>query len=99
MAVGDHQNACATMEIIMEGFGMSNSDLALATEFKGSEQSKALCDSKIDAMVYAMSHPAAALKELATTCGVSLVSVIGADRQAECRQCPLPHRHCPRWHT
>jgi TRAP-type uncharacterized transport system substrate-binding protein len=81
----------------MEGFGMSNSDFALATEFKGSEQSKALCDSKIDAMVYAMSHAAAALKELATTCDVSLVSVIGADRQAECRQCLLPHRH--RWHT
>jgi hypothetical protein len=28
-------------------------------------------------LVYAMSHPAAALKELATTCDVSLVSVIG----------------------
>lgn len=68
----------ATMEVVMEAFGMSMDDFALAAELKGSEMSQALCDGKIDAMIYTIGHPAAAVKEAATTCDVSLVSVGGA---------------------
>lgn len=68
----------ATTEVVMEGFGMKMSDFALASELKGSEMAQALCDGKIDAMIYTIGHPAAAITEAATTCDVELVSVKGA---------------------
>lgn len=68
----------ATMEIVMEAFGIGMGDLALATEFKGSEMAKELCDGNIDAMIYTIGHPAAAIKEATTTCDARLVSVTGA---------------------
>ncbi|MEP3628636.1 MAG: TAXI family TRAP transporter solute-binding subunit [Hyphomicrobiales bacterium] len=67
----------ATTEVVMEGFGMTMSDFALASELKGSEMAQALCDGKIDAMIYTIGHPAAAVTEAATTCDVELVSVNG----------------------
>ena len=67
----------ATTEVVMEGFGMTMSDFALAAELKGSEMAQALCDGKIDAMIYTIGHPAAAVTEAATTCDVELVSVNG----------------------
>ena len=67
----------ATMEIVMEGFGMKMDDFAVAAELKGSEMAQAVCDGKIDAMIYVVGHPAAAIKEAATTCDVKLVSVTG----------------------
>ncbi len=68
----------ATMEVVMEAFGIKMSDLALASELKGSEMAAALCDNKIDAMIYTVGHPNAALKEATTSCDVSIVSVKGA---------------------
>ena len=68
----------ATMEVVMDAFGMSMGDFALATEFKGSEMAKEICDGNIDAMIYTIGHPAAAIKEATTTCDVKLVSVTGA---------------------
>ncbi|MEM6619433.1 MAG: TAXI family TRAP transporter solute-binding subunit [Pseudomonadota bacterium] len=68
----------ATMEVVMSAFGMSMGDFALATEYKGSEMAKEICDGNIDAMIYTIGHPAAAIKEATTTCDVRLVSVTGA---------------------
>ncbi|MCI4666393.1 MAG: TAXI family TRAP transporter solute-binding subunit [Neomegalonema sp.] len=68
----------ATMEVVMEAFGIKMSDFALATEYKGSEMAKQLCDGSIDAMIYTIGHPAAAIKEATTTCDAKLVSVTGA---------------------
>ncbi|WP_317057833.1 TAXI family TRAP transporter solute-binding subunit [Roseovarius rhodophyticola] len=67
----------ATMEVVMEAFGMGIDDFALATEYKGSEMAKQICDNNIDAMIYTIGHPAAAIKEATTTCDVKLVSVTG----------------------
>jgi TRAP transporter TAXI family solute receptor len=67
----------ATMEIVMDAFGLSMDDLALATEFKGSEMAKEICDGNIDAMIYTIGHPAAAIKEATTTCDVKLIDVVG----------------------
>jgi TRAP transporter TAXI family solute receptor len=67
-----------TMEIVMAGFGMTMDDFALATELKGSEMSQALCDNKIDVMMYTVGHPAAAIQEAASTCDTRLISVTGA---------------------
>ena len=68
----------ATMEVVMDAFGMSMGDFALASELKGSEMAQALCDGKIDAMIYTIGHPAAAVTEAASTCDVQLIDVAGA---------------------
>jgi TRAP transporter TAXI family solute receptor len=67
----------ATMEVVMEAVGIGMDDFALATEYKGSEMAKQLCDGNIDAMIYTIGHPAAAIKEATTTCDVKLVDVTG----------------------
>jgi len=67
----------ATMEVVMDAYGMDMDSFALATEYKGSEMAKQICDDNIDAMIYTIGHPAAAIKEATTTCDVQLVSVTG----------------------
>ncbi|MEM6762827.1 MAG: TAXI family TRAP transporter solute-binding subunit [Pseudomonadota bacterium] len=67
----------ATMEVVMDAFGIGMDDLALATELKGAEMAQALCDGKIDAMIYTVGHPAAAIQEAVNSCDVSLIDVAG----------------------
>lgn len=64
-----------TMEVVMKAKGLSKSDFKVASELKASEQSKALCDNKIDAMVYVVGHPNGSIKEATTTCNTTLVNV------------------------
>lgn len=67
----------ATMEVVMDAYGISIDDFAVASELKGSEMAQALCDDKIDAMIYTIGHPAAAVTEVTNTCGVDFVDVKG----------------------
>lgn len=64
-----------TIEIIMKKKGWTKDDFKVASELKASEQAKALCDNKIDAMVYVVGHPNGAIKEATTTCDAKLVTV------------------------
>ncbi|WCE30882.1 TAXI family TRAP transporter solute-binding subunit [Vibrio sp. SCSIO 43137] len=64
-----------TMEVLMDRYGWSTDDFKLVSELKASEQSKALCDNKIDAMVYVVGHPSGAIKEATTSCDSKIVSV------------------------
>jgi TRAP transporter TAXI family solute receptor len=66
-----------TMEVLMAEYGWTNSDFKLVSELKASEQSKALCDNKIDAMIYTVGHPSGAIKEATTSCDSVVVSVAG----------------------
>jgi TRAP transporter solute receptor, TAXI family len=66
-----------TMEVLMDAMGWKTSDFALATELKASEQSKALCDNQIDAMVYTVGHPSGSIQEATTSCDAVLVNVTG----------------------
>jgi TRAP transporter TAXI family solute receptor len=68
----------ATMEVVMAAFGMKMSDFAVAAELKPSEMAQAVCDGKIDVMIYTVGHPAAAITEATTTCPLNLVNVVGA---------------------
>ncbi len=68
-----------TMEVLMEALGWTKDDFALASELKSAEQSKALCDNKIDAMVFTVGHPSGSIKEATTTCDTVLVSVTGPE--------------------
>ena len=67
-----------TMEVVMEALGWNKGTFSLASELKSAEQSKALCDNKIDAMVFTVGHPSGSIKEATTTCDSVIVSVKGA---------------------
>jgi len=67
----------ATMEVVMDKLGWTSDDFALATELKPSEQSAALCDNQIDAMVYTVGHPSGSIQEATTACDSVLVEVAG----------------------
>ena len=66
-----------TMEVLLEAKGMTTDDFKLATELKGAEQSAALCDNQIDAMVYTVGHPSGSIQEATTACDSVLVTVDG----------------------
>ncbi|MBS99366.1 MAG: C4-dicarboxylate ABC transporter substrate-binding protein [Oceanospirillaceae bacterium] len=66
-----------TMEVLMDAKGWTTDDFALASELKAAEQSKALCDNKIDAMVYTVGHPSGSIKEATTSCDSVIVEVAG----------------------
>jgi hypothetical protein len=66
-----------TMEVLMGVLGWTNDDFKLASELKAAEQSSALCDNKIDAMVYTVGHPNGSIKEATTSCDAVIVSVTG----------------------
>ncbi len=68
-----------TMEVLMKAKGWTNKDFALASELKASEQSKALCDNRIDAMIYTVGHPSGSIKEATTSCDSVLVEVSGKE--------------------
>ncbi len=64
-----------TMEVLMKKMGWTMADFALASELQAAEQSQALCDNNIDAMVYTVGHPAGSIKEATTACDSVLVNV------------------------
>lgn len=66
-----------TMEVLLDAMGWTTGDFALATELKASEQSAALCDNQIDAMVYTVGHPSGSIQEATTACDSVLVEVSG----------------------
>ena len=65
--------------VLMDALGWTTKDFKLASELKSSEQSKALCDNKIDAMVFTVGHPNGSIKEASTTCDAVLVNVTGPE--------------------
>lgn len=68
-----------TMEVVMEKKGWTKDDFKLASELKSAEQSAALCDNKVDAMVFTVGHPSGSIKEATTSCDSVLVNVNDAD--------------------
>ncbi len=67
----------ATMEVVMEALDWTVRDFSLASELKSAEQSMALCDNKIDAIVFTVGHPSGSIQEATTTCDTVLVNVTG----------------------
>jgi TRAP transporter TAXI family solute receptor len=69
----------ATMEALMNIKGWTKDSFKESYELKASEQSQALCDNKIDAMIYSAGHPNGAVQEVTTTCDAKIVPVQGPD--------------------
>lgn len=66
-----------TMEVVMEAMGWTMDSFELASELKAAEQSAALCDNQIDAMIYTVGHPSGSIQEATTACDSVLVEVSG----------------------
>ncbi len=69
----------ATMEVVMKAKHWTRETFKVASELKGSEQPQALCDNKIDAMIYNAGHPNGAVQEVATSCDIRIISVDGPE--------------------
>jgi hypothetical protein len=71
-----------TMEVVMKAMGWTMDDFKLASELKSAEQAQALCDNKIDAMIFTVGHPSGSIKEATTSCESIIVPVEGPVIQA-----------------
>jgi TRAP transporter TAXI family solute receptor len=67
----------ATMGVVLNALGWSDSDFALASELKSAEQAAALGDNKVDAIVFTVGHPNGSIQEATTTTDAVLVPVTG----------------------
>lgn len=79
----------ATMEVIMKKMGWSKKSFKLASELKASEQAQALCDNKIDVMIYSAGHPNGAIQEATTSCETKLIDVDGPIIEALVKEYPF----------
>ncbi len=68
-----------TMDIVMNALGWTTADFKLASVLKAAEQASALCDNKVDAMVYVVGHPSGSIKEATTSCDSVIVNVSGPE--------------------
>ncbi len=68
-----------TMEVIMNAKGWTMDDFALASELKSAEQSQALCDNKVDAIIFTVGHPNGSIQEATTSCDAVVVPVDGPE--------------------
>ncbi|GAA5078204.1 TAXI family TRAP transporter solute-binding subunit [Maritalea mobilis] len=66
-----------TMEVLMAELGWTMDDFSVASELQAAEQSQALCDNNIDAMIYTVGHPSGSIQEATTACDSVLVNVTG----------------------
>jgi TRAP transporter TAXI family solute receptor len=69
----------AIMQELMELKGWSKSSFAETSELKPADAAKAMCDGKLDAMVFAAGHPNGLIQEITAGCGATLVPVQGPE--------------------
>src|SRR6185436_3740743 len=67
----------ATMDLVMDAFGLKRSDLKTAAEMKFVEMPTALCENRIDAFVFVAGHPNAIFQDAAGGCKARVVPVDG----------------------
>ena len=64
-----------TTEVLMDKYGTKKSDFKIATELTSTEQSKALCDGKIDAYGYTVGVPNAGVSMATDGCGARIINL------------------------
>lgn len=69
----------ATMEVVLGAKGWSMGDFSLASQLKPAEQSAALGDNKVDAIIYTVGHPNGSIQEATSTVEANLVPVEGPE--------------------
>lgn len=66
-----------TVERLMDAYGWTMDDFALASELPSREQSAALCDNRIDVVLFTVGHPSGSIQEPIATCDAQLINVEG----------------------
>ena len=69
----------ATMELLMQKKGWSKKTFKFASDLGSSEQAQALCDNKVDAIIYVVGHVNGSIQEAASTCDIRIVPVSAKD--------------------
>jgi uncharacterized protein len=67
----------ATMNMLMKAYGWTKKDFKLTSQLASNEQAKALCDNKVDAIVFTVGHPNGSISEATTTCNAKIIPVTG----------------------
>ena len=67
----------ATMEVIMRAMSWSRKDFQLVEELNAAEQSFALCNNRVQAMVYTVGHPNVSVSKAAKLCNATIAVVDG----------------------
>ncbi len=69
----------STTDVVMNALGWTMDDFRLASELKPAEQSAAMCDNRVDAIIYTVGHPNGSIQEATTACDAVLVNVTGPE--------------------
>lgn len=67
----------ATMQVVMDAMGWTEKSFSEAGELPASQQSRALCNGQIEAMVYVVGHPNKSIQKATERCNTLLVNVEG----------------------
>jgi hypothetical protein len=62
-----------TMDVVLDAIGWTLGDFETALELSVDEQSQALCQNRVDAMVFVVGHPSGSIKEATTSCASMIV--------------------------
>lgn len=77
--IGDRGSGMrATMQDLMDEMDWNKHSFTPASELKPADAAKALCEGKIDAMVFTAGHPNGLIQELTSQCDAILIPVEGA---------------------
>ena len=69
----------ATMEVVMDAKGWTLDDFAEVAQYTSTDQSAALCDGEVDAIVMTVGHPSASMQQATTVCQGVIVEVSGPE--------------------
>tara|TARA_R110001583_G_scaffold10698_5_gene49113 strand:+ start:33063 stop:33980 length:918 start_codon:yes stop_codon:yes gene_type:complete len=69
----------ATMDVLLNLYHWQHNVFKEVFELTPSEQAKALCDDKVDAIIYVVGHPNSSIKEATGACQTKLVNVSGEE--------------------
>ncbi|MGB5453435.1 MAG: TAXI family TRAP transporter solute-binding subunit [Sedimenticolaceae bacterium] len=69
----------ATMEVVMAAKGWDKSVFSLANELPASQQAMALCQNRIQAMIYTVGHPNPSVAHAASACNSRIIEVKGPE--------------------
>ena len=82
----------ATLAVLMRLHDWNNSVFSEALELSPAEQASALCDNRIDVMIYTLGHPSGATKEVTRECDSRLIALTGEPLQELIAESPFYHR-------
>ncbi|MDB6179535.1 TAXI family TRAP transporter solute-binding subunit [Paracoccus sp. Z330] len=78
----------ATAEVLLETKGIDPNSFSLTSELKSNEQSAALCDNKIDAMMFSAGHPVGNITEATVSCDTVFLQIDGPQIDALVEETP-----------